>query len=62
MVILYKERTVITLNLEEYDNDPDLQDKGFYVPIENGEAALLNFKGGKHVFFDRQMMRVTQMI
>ena len=54
VILPAKERTVVTLNLEDYDNDPDLQDKGFYIPIENGEAALLSFKEDKRVFFDRQ--------
>lgn len=54
VVLPAKERTAITLNLEDYDNDTDLQDKGFYIPIENDESALLNFKGDKHVLFDRQ--------
>ena len=54
VILPAKNEEDITLNLEDYDNDTDLQDKGFYIPIENGEAVLLNFKGDKRVLFDRQ--------
>ena len=50
VILPAKERTVVTLNLEDYDNDPDLKEKGFYIPIENGEVALLKFKRKQRSF------------
>ncbi len=56
------DRTIITLDIEEYNKEAISETKGFYIPLEDGEFVLLRFAGDKYVYFDRLDDGATEKI